>query len=277
MPRFGKNFAMPLHVTATYIDEYRYRASEADPIAMSGRRSQAHLELRNQAAFAALSPVSGESVLDVGCGNGSFLCLAASAGSQCIGLVPTREEIARLGEINAGLSDLTFIQGMAQALPLPDSKFDKLCCNGVLLTLPSHDDLMAALREFRRVLKTGGLAFVGELPTRDEDSGRPLPPSVPRWIWRQFRNGGVRNGGIPRALSATLSVFRAITKTGPSLAILAHGNHLFISSEEFCKLATEASWEIIMFGPTAEIDGEGREVVSESRIDYLMRAVPTRE
>jgi ubiquinone/menaquinone biosynthesis C-methylase UbiE len=97
-------------------------------------------------------------VLDVGCGQGIDLVSYALAGARVTGvdLTPRHVELA-----SAHLRALGFegnvVQGDAEALPLPDASFDRVSSNGVLHHTP---DMLAALREIRRVLRPGGQATV---------------------------------------------------------------------------------------------------------------------
>jgi SAM-dependent methyltransferase len=116
-----------------------------------------------------------ERSLEVGAGTGYFSLNLAQAGvvdqPTCIdiapGMVATLERNAqRLGvDVTARVAD-------AEALPFPDASFDLVLGHAVLHHLP---DLDQAWREFRRVLKPGGVAvFAGE-PSRHGDRIASVP------------------------------------------------------------------------------------------------------
>ncbi|MEO7001992.1 MAG: methyltransferase domain-containing protein, partial [Ktedonobacterales bacterium] len=68
---------------------------------------------------------------------------------------------------------VSFRQGDAVALPLPDACADRVFCNSLLWLLP---DPVAALREMWRVLRPGGFVFAAEPDgglTHSFDPGRP--------------------------------------------------------------------------------------------------------
>jgi ubiquinone/menaquinone biosynthesis C-methylase UbiE len=96
----------------------------------------------------------GLRVLDVGCGQGIDLVRYARAGAHATGidLTPRHAELARLHVAATG-SDATVVIGDAEAMPFADGSFDRVSSNGVLHHTP---DMLAALREIRRVLRPGG-------------------------------------------------------------------------------------------------------------------------
>lgn len=112
-----------------------------------------------------LALTAGQSVLEVGCGNGLFLPLLAQVvGPQgrVIGLdhAPAFVAEARERVAAAGLGTSVRVEeGDAYRLPFPDATFDAAHCERVLLHL---DDPTAALREMRRVVRPGGRVVVAE-------------------------------------------------------------------------------------------------------------------
>lgn len=116
--------------------------------------------------LAALPP--GAQVLDVATGTG----WAALAAAQHVGptgrvlgvdLAPELLERARQKVAAAGLTHVEFRAGDAQRLGLGDQSFDVVLCASALFFVP---DMLAALREWHRVLKPGGqVGFSGFGPT----------------------------------------------------------------------------------------------------------------
>ena len=116
--------------------------------------------------LAALPP--GAQVLDVATGTG----WAALAAAQHVGptgrvlgvdLAPELLERARQKVAAAGLTHVEFRAGDAQRLDLGDQTFDVVLCASALFFVP---DMLAALREWHRVLKPGGqVGFSGFGPT----------------------------------------------------------------------------------------------------------------
>lgn len=92
----------------------------------------------------------GSRALDVGCGDGWLA--EASPGYEWHGVEP--EPVLREKALTKGM---LAVPGEAEKLPFPDGHFDAVCLFDVLEHLP---DESAALKETRRVLKSGGLLFV---------------------------------------------------------------------------------------------------------------------
>lgn len=70
---------------------------------------------------------------------------------------------------------LTWRQADAMALPFADDTFDAAICQFGLMFVP---DKLAALREFRRVLKPGGRAIVSVWGSPDENAAGKIPHQV---------------------------------------------------------------------------------------------------
>ena len=103
----------------------------------------------------------GQCVVDYGCGPGWVtLELARRAGtSGRVIACDLNQELLALGEqhaAEAGLSQRIEWRHVADdRVPLPDASADRVFCKNVLEYVPSIDETM---REFRRVLKPGGIA-----------------------------------------------------------------------------------------------------------------------
>jgi arsenite methyltransferase len=100
----------------------------------------------------------GVRVLDMGCGAGTDLLLAAmhaGAEGQAIGVDMTQGMVARAraGAREAGLDNVAIRMGDATALPVDDGAVDVLISNGVFNLVP---DKARALVEMFRVVAPGG-------------------------------------------------------------------------------------------------------------------------
>jgi SAM-dependent methyltransferase len=137
------------------------------------------LSCGNPTAFANLRP--GETVVDLGCGGGIDVFLAAAKlgpTGRAVGIDMTAEMIARARRNADRLprdpnrAPAEFHQSTIDRLPLADGSVDCLISNCVINLAP---DKPAVFREMARVLKPGGRVAVSDIALK-----RPLPPELLR-------------------------------------------------------------------------------------------------
>jgi len=135
------------------------------------------LSCGNPTAFASLKP--GETVVDLGCGGGLDVFLAASKvgpTGKAIGVDMTPEmlELARsnASKGNGGrpITNVEFHQATIDKLPLPDASVDCVISNCVINLAP---DKPAVFQEIVRVLKPGGRLAASDIALK-----KPLPPEL---------------------------------------------------------------------------------------------------
>lgn len=106
-----------------------------------------------------LGPIrAGETVLDLGCGAGADVCIAAllvGASGRVVGVdvTPAMVEKARRNARLAGLENVEVHETDAARLPLPDACIDVVISNGAINLAP---DKGGVFREAYRVLRPGG-------------------------------------------------------------------------------------------------------------------------
>lgn len=93
-------------------------------------------------------------ILEVGCGGGALLAFLERRGHEAVG-VDILEEAVRLAAQAAPSSRV--ILARADDLPFADASFDRVVSHHLVEHL---DDLPAALREWRRVLRPGGILAI---------------------------------------------------------------------------------------------------------------------
>lgn len=99
------------------------------------------------------------SVLDVGTAGGHMAAALSAEGIEDVwGLDPSPYLLQHAAR---RLPQVKFIQGMAEQIPFSDARFDGVAACFVLHEMPPKK-ILAALREFARVIKPGGLLAICE-------------------------------------------------------------------------------------------------------------------
>jgi arsenite methyltransferase len=146
----------------------------ADAVAVS-------LGCGNPTALARLE--AGQTVLDLGSGGGIDVLLSAKRvgpAGKVYGLDMTDEmlALARENQRKAGVTNVEFLKGTIEHIPLPDNTVDVIISNCVINLSTDKD---AVLREAFRVLKPGGRFAVSDVIVRG-DVPADVRRSMELWV-----------------------------------------------------------------------------------------------
>ena len=142
----------------------------------------ASLGCGNPTALAELK--AGEIVLDLGSGGGIDVLLSAKRvgpTGKAYGLDMTDEmlALARENQKKSGLTNVEFLRGEIEHIPLPDKSVDVIISNCVINLAADKDRVIA---EAFRVLKPGGRFAVSDVVVRGDDVPSELRRNMELWV-----------------------------------------------------------------------------------------------
>jgi len=150
----------------------------------------------------------GEVVLDLGSGGGIDVLLSArrvGPTGKAYGLDMTDEmlALARANQARAGATNVEFLKGEIEAIPLPDASVDVVISNCVINLSPDKDRVLA---EAFRVLRPGGYFAVSDVVVQ-----KPVPDAIRRNVelWIGCVAGALDEGDYRNKL--TTAGFRDVT------------------------------------------------------------------
>jgi arsenite methyltransferase len=162
-------------ITSNLYDETQASAIPAEALLAS-------LGCGNPTALAELK--AGDVVLDLGSGGGIDVLLSAKRvgpTGKAYGLDMTDEmlALARENQARSGLTNVEFLKGEIEQIPLPDSFVDVIISNCVINLSADKDRVIS---EAFRVLKPGGRFAVSDVVVRGDDVPAAIRRSMELWI-----------------------------------------------------------------------------------------------
>jgi len=181
---------------------------------------------RKAAALARLAAPDARSALDVCCGTGDFgLSLRVTFGPG-LKLSGADLSAAMLSLAAKRLPGAGLVRAEAKKLPFPDASFDLVTISFATRNINTdRENMLAALREFRRVLKPGG-AFLNLETTRPEN----------RLVWALMR-------AYVKTAIGLLNLISPASK--PSYLFLLNTILNFYPAREFSALLAEAGFSSV--------------------------------
>ncbi len=151
-----------------------------------------------------ISLKSGDRLLDIGCGSGDLLAMAAvqEPGAILVGLDPNEDALELAShKIPGTIHAAELYQGVAETLPFEDESFDIVCATRLFARLDARTRA-SALRECWRVLRPGGRLLVADWA--QEPSGLEALVTYP---WRLLRDTFLSDSGTP-TISEAIAIAR---------------------------------------------------------------------
>lgn len=145
-----------------WVSVYRPTSSGEPRFAIFQDSVRRRLVRRRELALRLLDPWPGMTVLDIGCGHGTFARAVLDTGARWVGADISIEMLRRGRRSLAWNAGPRWLNADAAAIPVRSDAFDAVLCIGVL-NYHRLDDVERILAELARVLRPGGAVVVSSL------------------------------------------------------------------------------------------------------------------
>jgi len=212
-----------------------------------------------------LRPGSGARALDLGCGAGRHSRYLASKGLQVTGvdLAENLLELARGKAKQQGLENIDFQSGDMTRLPFAGESFDVVVCVFGIFFVP---DMESALRELKRVLRTGGkLAITTWGPRFFEPANTAF--------WNSVRNArpDLYKGFNPWDRICEVDDLRTLLETAgfkESEVKAESGSQPVDSPDDWWAMIMGSGYR----GTVEQLDANAREAVRQQNLDFIQNS-----
>lgn len=259
-----------------YVEAYRARVQASDINELSGRTGRPDLTTFVSANIVQKLKLSEhDSLVDIGCGDGSALAEASKYISpwsgRLVGLLPTDDEVIRVREhLITKAPFVNIARGRTTDTGLPNEFADKVISNGVFLILVEESVVDASLREIARICKPGATIFIGELPDTNELSGKTYDDSITLWLYWVLVNQGVR-----AFLHRLAQVIKCLLTTEPF--IISPKTMFWMEPSSFRKKLESHGFNLLECYRHLELDTAGNIIASHCRFDYVITKASTHQ
>ena len=219
-----------------YCRETAAHLKDIHDLALRGKGKEEITRLVHERIVREVDLGPGDDLVDIGCGHGTLLRLAAGIGVHSAqGLHATEEEAALVRSMGFSVK-----QGLSHNLPIPDASASVVVCNNVLLIVPSTR-IPDTLREIYRIARPGARVFIGEIPFVGSD---PEPKFSDAWdtLSYLYHKHGLRTwfGMLRRMARCKLTGRPVIIHDGKSVSFYA-------SPEAFIAMAHAAGLRLVRY------------------------------
>jgi len=219
-----------------YCRETAKHARDPHDLALRGRNHRETTRLIHRQIADAVDLHAGDTLLDIGCGDGTMLRMAEELGASATGLLATDEEVDLLRRFG-----LNAQQGLSDHLPVGDETASVVVCNNVLLVVP-REQILASLHEIHRVAKPGARIYLGEIPFVEPHDPTPTFTTRSQLLAHLYRRQGLRAwaGMVRRMMVWQLTGKPAVLNSGTKVSFWS-------PPEEFIAMASASGLALVRY------------------------------
>jgi SAM-dependent methyltransferase len=265
---------MTIYKSKDYVEVYRAKSKSKDINELTGRTGRPDLtQFVIDNIIAKLNFKKNIVVVDIGCGDGLLLRKASIAGAdgwvgRLIGILPTPEEVLRvkkhiIEDASARSMGISIQLGLLDDLSnIPNQFSDITISNSTIHILQNETTVDKAILEMKRITKSGGKIYFGEVPDVDEFKGKKYGDSIIKWFFWVLKNQGISVFFV-----CVKQVLAAILTREPF--VIAPKTIFYASPEAFIHKLEGHGLIIESYSKHKEIDEDGEICDSLTRWDYI--------